>query len=212
MFNRLNYDNCTYSHNLKQSIGSVDYLLNTPRNDCRACFSTDPSLRMSNSIRSSHGVSTCKNIPLVDVDSDLKLITKPATNCPTKKYIPGKENFCDLKNYPDCDSRDNLPQEDTRISNPTCTLRCTGWNRWEWLCKNPQEKALVPFDFNINNRLVVKDNHRPCLPVPINQVSALPALNGSNDEIQYNPQTCLLKNNDVQSTSWKQCNAYALYA
>ena len=30
------------------------------------------------------------------------------------------------------------------------------------------------FDFNINNRLIVKDNHRPCVPRPIDQSPALP--------------------------------------
>ena len=57
-------------------------------------------------------------------------------------------------------------QEDTRLSNPPCTLRGTGWNRWEWLCQDPQEE-LRPFDFNISNRIAAKDAHRPCIPIPI---------------------------------------------
>ena len=64
--------------------------------------------------------------------------------------------------------------EDTRLSNPACNLRGTGWNRWEWLCLNPQERVLMPFDHNINNRLVAKDNHRPCIPKPIDVNHSLP--------------------------------------
>ena len=30
-FNRLNYDTCTYQHNLKQSVGVADYILGMPR-------------------------------------------------------------------------------------------------------------------------------------------------------------------------------------
>jgi len=32
----------------------------------------------------------------------------------------------------------------------------------------------MPFDHNINNRLVVKDNHRPCIPNPIDVNLSLP--------------------------------------
>jgi hypothetical protein len=48
-----------------------------------------------------------------------------------------------------------------------------GFNRWEWLCKDPQSSALRPFQANINYRLIVKDNHRPCISKPMD-VSALP--------------------------------------
>jgi hypothetical protein len=67
------------------------------------------------------------------------------------------------------------PQEASRLSNPPCTLRSTGWNRWEWLCYDPQERASVPFDYLVSNRIMVKDNHVPCLPNPSNQTNNLPA-------------------------------------
>ena len=65
-------------------------------------------------------------------------------------------------------------REDTRLSNPPSTLRGTGWNRWEWLCLNPQERVLEPFDFNIQTTLVARDNHRPSLPRPVDQTLAFP--------------------------------------
>ena len=199
---RLPFDNCTYKHNLKQSIGPGDYMLGTPQMNCRMCFSTDPALRVAS------GVSKCANIPIIDVDSELKNITRPASDCPSEKYFPGAGKQCNLQNYQVCEA---LPTEDTRISNPTCTLRCTGWNRWEWLCQNPQDKALVPFDNNINNRLVVKDNHRPCVPHPINQAIALPDLNDSEAMVQYNPDSCMKPNKDMLSTTWRKCCNYTGY-
>ena len=57
--------------------------------------------------------------------------------------------------------------EEIRTSNPPCNLRGTGWNRWEWLCMDPQERVLMPFDNMVSNRIIVKDNHRPCVPNPI---------------------------------------------
>jgi len=207
---RLNYDTCTYSTNLKQSVGSGDYQLNTPRNDCRACYTNDPSMRLANVVRSSLGDSTCSDRPLIDVDSELRIMNRRATNCPTGKYMPSDRPFCTLTNVQECVTV--RPQEDTRLSNPPCTLRGTGWNRWEWLCKDPQEKALMPFDYNINNRLVVKDNHRPCLPTPLNPLAALPAMNASDAVIAYNPESCMTANTDMPSTTWRKCNTYAQYA
>ena len=33
---------------------------------------------------------------------------------------------------------------------------------------------MVPFDFNISDRTLAKDNHRPCIPKPMDQHAALP--------------------------------------
>lgn len=201
---RLPFDSCTYKHNLKQSVGTGDYMLGTPLANCRICFSTDPAIRLSRG----SGVSTCDSVPLIDADSELKNLTRRASDCPTEKYLPTGKAFCHTHDYKDCTT---LPTEDTRISNPTCTMRCTGVNRWEWLCQNPQDKALIPFDYNINNRLVVKDNHRPCVPQPINQAMALPMMNDSDAMVQYNPGSCMKPNMDLQSTSWRKCCEYSGY-
>jgi hypothetical protein len=201
-FNRLNYDQCTYQHNLKQSVGAADYQLNTPRLDCRACFPTDPTVQLDR-----FGVSLCSDKPQVDVESELLTMTRKASNCPTQKYIPSETSSCVLKHFPDCRA---LPNETTRLSHPSCSLRSTGWNRWEWLCQNPQNKALVPFDFNISNRIVVKDNHRPCIPEPINQSQALPPLNFSDDMVEYVPQ-CVTPMTDIPSTHWRKCSTQELF-
>ena len=42
------------------------------------------------------------------------------------------------------------------------------------MCLDPQDRVLIPFDYNINNRLVVKDNHRPCIPTPVDVNLSLP--------------------------------------
>ena len=70
-----------------------------------------------------------------------------------------------------------LQQEDTRLSNPACNLRGTGWNRWEWLCHDPQERVLMPFDYHINTNILERDNHRPCVPEPMDQTMSLPVPN-----------------------------------
>lgn len=200
-FNRLNYDQCTYKHNLRQSIGTGDYQLNTPRIECTGCFPQDPKLTIGK-----YGASLCGDKPLVDVDSELKIITRKASNCPTQKYLPQPTPFCNTVNLQDCRS---VPQEDTRLSNPPCTMRGTGWNRWEWLCQNPQDKVFVPFDFNVSNRLIVKDNHRPCIPKPVDQSMVLPPMNQSDDMYEYRQQYD--ENTDIPSVHWRRCSTYNAY-
>ena len=107
-------------------------------------------------------------------------------DCPELKYLPQKNGsqYCGAhsnkvvgcqKNAKLCVDNTNMihfkncfkPTEDTRLSNPACNLRGTGWNRWEWLCRNPQERVEIPFDFQIDSVIVAKDNHRPCVPNPL---------------------------------------------
>lgn len=173
-FNRLNYDDGTYQHVLRESIGPGDYQLGTPRLDCGGCFFPAPDVRMN-----TYGAGICTK-ELIDVDSELLGLRRKQSKCPADKYLPSEKEFCKTTMPKDCHE---LGREDTRLSNPPCTLRGTGWNRWEWLCINPQSKALVPFDFNINNRLVVRDNHRPCVPKPLDQQAALPPM--ENNLVRY---------------------------
>lgn len=164
-FNRLNYDDDAYKQVLRETIGPGDYLLNTPRVDCEGCFFPSPDVRMS-----AYGGSVCDE-NVIDVDSELMGITRKASHCSANQFLPDSKPFCNMKMPRDCYT---LTREDTKLSNPPCTLRGRGWNRWEWLCKDPQDKALIPFDWNINNRLVVKDNHRPCVQDPTDQSDSLP--------------------------------------
>ncbi len=175
-FSRLNYDDCSYQHILRESVSPGEYMLKAPRVDCDGgCYFPSPDTRVAKS-----GAASCPQEKLVDVDSELIGITRPATKCPTSKYLPQATPYCDAK----LPSREcpSMAAEPTRISNGPCTLRGipNGFNRWEWLCMNPQNKALVPFDFNIANRLVVKDNHRPCIPTPLDQSSSLPPAENMN--------------------------------
>lgn len=171
-FNRSKYDDCTYKHQLKESIGTGDYMTNAPRN-CDNCVYYSPSFALDGK-----GVGICDK-KLIDVDSELLGITRKYSRCPADKYLPSKEPFCknNFNNLKECN---DLIAEPTLISNPKCTLHETTINRFEWLCRNPQDNALVPFDFLINNRLIVKNAHRPLIERPIDQSSALPPACNNN--------------------------------
>jgi hypothetical protein len=169
-FNRLSYDTCQYKQVLCEATGPGQYVLNTPKVTCEPCFTNNPNIRLQ---KTGQSVSAKQN--LIDINSELLNITRPNSKCPSRKFLVNCDNSVSQQvNAPSCE----FPTDETRTSNPPSNLRGTGWNRWETLCKNPQNKVLVPFDFNIQNRLIVKDNHRPCIPTPIDVNNSLPKYTG----------------------------------
>ena len=177
-FTRINDDNGAYEQKLAESVGVGFYKLNEPAVSCEPCYPWAPTVRLQHQ---GDSIDTSKN--LIDIDSELLNITRKDSKCPSKKYLPKCEGNCDdLKtqkpfcedtchtNFKDC----FFHEESTRLSNPTCTLRGTGWNRWDWLCKNPQANVFAPFDMNVSTRTLAKDNHRPIIPTPIDPTYVLP--------------------------------------
>jgi hypothetical protein len=188
-FARSQYDVCSYKYQLAQEIGPGMYQLTRPDNQVVPVLPKDPRY-----IAQSSGVSISKNTSLIDIDSELIGISRNLTRCPDRKYMPdanasfqcgaqtGKvRNGCQpfdkvcVNNTEILQFSDNgLWTEDTKLSNPACTLRGTGFNRWAWLPMDPQERVLHEFDYEINSKLLSKDNHRPCVPRPINQYNVYP--------------------------------------
>jgi hypothetical protein len=111
--------------------------------------------------------------------------------------MPGKYNKTGCNIRGETDARQcMIPREDTRLSNPPCTLKETGINRWEWICYDPQERAIEEFDrIPVNYRMVAKDNHVPCIDQPQDQSVFFP-----NSKIETN-----------NLDSWNKCNQNKLY-
>lgn len=166
----LKYDDSAYDQLLRESVGTLKYQMNTPLRS--QCFIEDPHIRMQRG-----GVSVDRTKPMIDIDSELMGITRKLSNDPKEKYVPKMDqdgNICaDTKkiNYNPCN---NIMTESTRLSNPSFNLRGTGWNRWEWLCKNPQDKLDVEFSTNVNTNILSRDTHRPLLEKPLDVVNSLP--------------------------------------
>jgi hypothetical protein len=171
-FSKLSYDNCAYATYLNESLGSGKYMLNAPSNSCgENCFEPSPYVRLGKT-----GVAVSKNHSLIDIDSELLGLNMKNSKCPSKRGVDS--SYTENNELQDCNSR-FIHSEDTKISNPPCTLRGTGWNRFDFLHENPQNRAMLPFPNDIQNRLIVKDNHRPCIPKPASDVNVRPADDGS---------------------------------
>lgn len=175
-FTNQRYDDNAYRHKLAETIGMGEYMLQRPR-ICDNCVYYAGGAVLPDG----KGVAVCDK-ELIDVDSELLGITRKSSHCPTNKYLPNKDPFCKVNTKDLLECTDLVP-EPTLVSNPKCTNKETTVNRWEWLCKNPQANALIPFDWNINNRLVVKDAHRPCIQRPLDQSASLPPV--CNNYVQY---------------------------
>lgn len=190
-FTKLSYDKDAYKINLKQSERPGSYHIEKPRISSKHCYPYPASI-----IPQQQGVSVFKNKLQVDVGSELLGITRKASGAPAKQYNPTCNTTCDT-GYPcgqgvigkcsglkegqhagddDLIHGENcfIPAEETRTTNPACNLRGTGWNRWEWLCNDPQAHIEKTFPTNISNRILAKDNHRATIPNPIDVNASLP--------------------------------------
>lgn len=192
---RLKYDLGTFGRDLEQSTAPLERVLDPifvhPKKMCRAA-----EVGHLGKV----GVSYDTRVPLVDTESELLNLTRPVTKDPNYKYIPqcssavsgndisqdgtgtGYPGGCDMvENSAEYHKRFHFPscsfkREYTRISNPTCTMREIGINRFQptYLDHQHPTRWENQAEVGINDRMVAKDNHVPCIPVPMDQTAALP--------------------------------------
>jgi hypothetical protein len=185
-FNRLKDDILEQKQYLKETTGPGNYRVKQPLTT-GSCFQNNPSIILQKS-----GVSLHKKYDWrfysgpVDVESELKNLTRPASKCPTDKYLPKCSNCgynyqgapcgagvsvctscrnkkCGDKNlvdFPDC----HFPVVHTMLDD--CPPRGVGINRFEYPCLNPQQDVVMPPCFRISSRQVMKDNFKPCIRKP----------------------------------------------
>jgi len=170
-FAGLKYDPGAYQKEVLEAVGPGRYRLQPYGANCRMCMPVDSHLTAGTA-----GPAQCDQEPLVDVESDLINIVRPLSYDPRMKYRGNGEGptVCskgNLMNQGDCR---NMPTADTRLTNPPCSLRGIGINRFEWLCQNPQDRVLIPFDTDVDTALLSKDNHRPFLARPLDPTLSLP--------------------------------------
>jgi hypothetical protein len=123
----------------------------TPFKNCPDSFPVNPTTRIQES-----GASYVSGKWKTEVESDLKGIGRPPSKWRADKLLYNPEtnemNNAGLTNPGD----ENFPLNFNRLTNPPCTLRTTGWNRWQPLFHNPQATFETPFDFFIPARDIDK--------------------------------------------------------
>ena len=128
------------------------YQLNPPAMNCPTTFPVDPTTRLQKS-----GASWVEGEWKTDVESDLRGITRLGTRirCESSHPDTNRVNQIGLRHADD----QHVPQTFARLVDPPCTLRTTGWNRWDSLFHNPQETFETPFDFFIPTRDLDKEKY-----------------------------------------------------
>lgn len=146
------FDDFHQADDMRITSYALRYYLNTPESNCPASFPVDATTRLQKS-----GASWPAGKWKTDVESDLKGINRLGSRIwvDKKLYNPDSNamNNTPLAAAPD----ENVPLLFQRLVNPPCTLRATGWNRFEGLPHQPQLNYETPFDFFIPARLLDKE-------------------------------------------------------
>jgi hypothetical protein len=101
------------------------------------------------------GASHIMTSTKTDVESDLTNRGRPTVRTTCGQYQPEEGLLLAQQLTPMPEA--NFPQTSSHLVDPPCTLRGTGINRWEWLCENPQENVMVPFEYLTDSRHASKD-------------------------------------------------------
>lgn len=113
-FNRLAYDTCAYQKYLHQSVAPINYMLAPERfehqHKCRNEFG------LAAGPQTSHIQGN-----MVDLDSDLRGITRHATLCPQYKHAPqSNPNRIERTNYGSCSA--NIQIDTTPLHLQSCQM------------------------------------------------------------------------------------------
>jgi hypothetical protein len=134
---------------------SLRYYLNPPDANCPVSYPMDVTTRIQMS-----GASWPVGKWKTDVESDLLGINRFGSRLRVDKklYNPDTNaiNNTPLQAAPD----ESFPQLFQRLTNPPCTLRATGWNRWEALPHQPQLNFETPFDRFIPSKSLDKERYK----------------------------------------------------
>jgi hypothetical protein len=153
-FTRNRYDDFHQADDNRIRTYASRYILNPPAMNCPTTFPANPTVRLQKS-----GASWVSGQWRTDVESDLRGIGRLGTRvrCDEAQYNPSTNTMNQLGTQNASDQV--VPMTFARLVDPPCTLRATGWNRWQPLFHNPQETFETPFDFFIPSRDIDKERY-----------------------------------------------------
>lgn len=151
-FTRFKYDNCRTKKSLQQATDPGRWILNVPGNGDKPCYMEDPQI-----IPQKWGANLRTNT--INLESDLRGVNRNLSrdclgkNEYQKYYVPNQ-----AIQYPTCSQ---LTTEQSRATNPAWWYRDLEQNNFEYPPLNPQVNVCVPFQSNLNTRILEKDYFTP---------------------------------------------------
>ena len=184
-FTRFNYDPCRTKKQLQQSTGPGRWILDVPGNGAKPCYIEDPQI-----IIQKWGANLRTNT--INLESDLLGVNRTLNrdclgiNNYEKYNVPNE-----AINYPDCN---NLFTEQSRATNPAWWYRDKEQVDWYYPPLNPQENTCLPFQNNLNTRILEKDNFTPKRQCLINESNDMLPTNMMNNNYTLRHNVCTNNN------------------
>jgi|TARA_R110002074_G_scaffold65363_3_gene155440 hypothetical protein len=161
-FTRFHDDPCRIKKQLQESSGPGRYMMNKPGWGDSPCFMDDPHVRMSE-----WGANLRTNT--TNLESDLMGLTRQLTkDCDNKNNFMKHEAKSEPIKYSSC----NPFTEQSRVTNPAWWYRDLEQANWSILPLDPQENTCIPFQNNLDTRILEKDNF-------VAKAPHIPSYNGS---------------------------------
>lgn len=151
-FTRFKYDNCRTKKSLQQSTDPGRWILNVPGNGNNPCYMEDPQI-----IPQKWGANLRTNT--INLESDLRGVNRNLSRDCLGKNEYQKYNVPNQAiQYPTCTQ---LTTEQSRATNPAWWYRDLEQNNFEYPPLNPQVNVCIPFQSNLNTRILEKDYFTP---------------------------------------------------
>jgi len=151
-FTRFKYDNCRTKKSLQQATDPGRWILNVPGNGDKPCYMEDPQI-----IPQKWGANLRTNT--INLESDLRGVNRNLSrDCLGKNEYQKYDVPNQAIQYPTCSQ---LTTEQSRATNPAWWYRDLEQNNFEYPPLNPQVNVCVPFQSNLNTRILEKDYFTP---------------------------------------------------
>ena len=150
-FTRFHDDPCRIVKQNQQMTDQGRYILNVPGNGPKPCYMQDPQI-----ISQKWGGNLWSNP--TDVQSELRGLNKPLSKRDSINEKYNQNNLGNMKDnsmeYPSCNT---LTTDQSRVTNPAYLYKDLEQVDWYFLPLDPQENVFLPFQHNLNTRILEKD-------------------------------------------------------
>ena len=148
---RSKFDDVHQIDDMRITSYAARYYLSPPEFNCQTTFPVNSTTRIQKS-----GAGWVNGMWKTDIESDLRGINRTGVRVRCGGQYNPDTNQVNNINVTNADDM-NFPMTFNRLSNPPCTLRATGVNRWDFPLRNPQESFETPFDTFIPSRSLDKE-------------------------------------------------------
>ena len=147
-FTRFHDDPCRIKKQLQESTGPGRYMLDVPGNGLTPCFMEDPYIRMQK-----WGGNLQTNT--INLESSMLGMNRPLD----RDYVNKTDISLPVSNkiqYTSCQPFTEQP----RATEPAWMVRDLEQNHFQILHLDPQENTCIPFQTNLNTRLLERDRYK----------------------------------------------------